>query len=64
MIKLIRNNRVMEVCTDVQASAFINNGWKIFTEEKKVNVVENKIDTKADTKVDIKKTTPKARVKK
>lgn len=56
MIKLIRNNRVMEVCTDVQASAFINNGWKIFTEEKKVNAVENKVDTK--------KTTPKARVKK
>jgi hypothetical protein len=46
----------MEVCTSVQASAFINNGWKIFTEEKKVNVVENKVDTK--------KTTPKARVKK
>ena len=60
MIKLIRNNRVMEVCTDVQASAFINNGWKIFTEEKKVNVVENKVDTKVDTK----KTTPKARAKK
>jgi hypothetical protein len=60
MIKLIRNNRVMEVCTSVQASAFINNGWEIFTEEKKANVVENKVDTKVDTK----KTTPKARVKK
>jgi hypothetical protein len=45
----------------VQASAFINNGWKIFTEEKKVNVV---VDTKVDTKADTKKTTPKARVKK
>ena len=50
----------MEVCTDVQASAFLNNGWKIATEEKKVNVVENKVDTKVDTK----KTTPKARTKK
>lgn len=60
MIKLIRNNRVMEVCTDVQASAFINNGWEIFTEEKKANVVENKVEPKVEPK----KATPKARVKK
>ena len=32
----------MEVCTDVQASAFINNGWVIATEDKKVDVVVEK----------------------
>lgn len=51
----------MEVCTDVQASAFLNNGWKIATEEKKASVVvENKVEPKAEPK----KATPKARTKK
>lgn len=61
MIRLIKNNMVMEVCTDVQASAFLNNGWKIATEEKKASVVvENKVEPKAEPK----KATPKARTKK
>ena len=36
MIKLKRDNLVMEVSSEIQASAFINNGWTIVTEDKKV----------------------------
>lgn len=36
MIKLKRDNLVMEVSSEIQASAFINNGWVLATEKKVV----------------------------
>lgn len=51
MIKLKRDNLVMEVSTEVQASAFINNGWAL-VEDKKVDVVVEKPQVeKKDTNV-------------
>ena len=49
MIKLKRGNLSMEVCTDVQASAFIRNGWGVVQEEvneEANNVKEDKEDEK------------------
>ena len=37
MIKLSRDNLTMEVCTDVQASAFIKNGWELIESAQKVS---------------------------
>ena len=60
MIKLIKDNRVFEVRTDVQASAFINNGWEIVKdklvtpkETTKVDVVEQVTQSTPYTKTDI-----------
>ena len=37
MIKLRLDNLTMEVCTDVQASAFIKNGWELIESAQKVS---------------------------
>ena len=47
MIKLRKGNLTMEVSTDVQASAFIHNGWDVVKDEvneKSNNVTEGKED--------------------
>lgn len=46
MIKLKRDNLIMEVGTQVQASAFIRNGWKQVGEDKSESAVsENKTES-------------------
>lgn len=49
MFKLIRGSLTMEVSTDVQASAFIRNGWSLTDKNTtKVDVKEEKKYSKSD----------------
>lgn len=56
MIKIVKNDKEMEVRTQLQASAFLKNGWKIKEEipidvEVTDNVSEGALETNADGSV-------------
>lgn len=53
MIKLEKNGRTMEARTQVQASAFLNNGWKIKEEVSiKVELTDEVPDGALETNAD------------